>query len=53
MLVLYIVESLFRNYVAQLLGDVWDEAADGQAQWSVIRDSMLQTCNEMLRRGGR
>ena len=39
--------------VAQLLGDVWDERANGQTKWSAIRDSMLQTCNEKLRRGGR
>jgi len=36
--------------VSQLLGDVWDEQADGQTQWSAIRDPMLQTCNEKLRR---
>ena len=37
--------------MSQLLGDVRDEQADGQAQWSAIRDSMMQTCNEKLRRG--
>ena len=33
----------FASHVSQLLGDVWDEQADGQTQWSAIRDSMLQT----------
>ena len=41
----------FARHVSQLLGDVWGEQADGQTQWSAIRDSMLQTCNEKLRRG--
>ena len=33
----------FVSRVTQLLGDVWDGEADGQTQWSVIRDRMLQT----------
>ena len=43
----------FVSHVIQLLEDVWDGEADGQTQWFVIRDCMLQTCNEMLRRDGR
>ena len=43
----------FVSCVTQLLGDVWDGEADGQTQWSVIRDCMLQTCNEMLGSDGR
>ena len=38
----------FVSRVTRLLGDVWDGEADGQTQWSVIRDCMLRTCNEML-----
>ena len=33
---------------ADKMKSVWDKAVDGQTQWSVIRDCMLQTCNEML-----
>ena len=42
---------MWLNYV---LEGVWDEKADGQTQWSEIRDYiyiyiyMLMTCNEML-----
>jgi len=42
-----------RDLFNQFLGDVWDEAIDGQAQWSAIRHSMLQTYNEMLARHGK
>ena len=34
----------FVSRVTRLLRDVWDGEADGQTQWSVIRDCMLQTC---------
>ena len=41
------------GHVIQLLEDVWDGEADGQTQWFVIRDCMLQTWSEMLGRDGR
>ena len=43
----------FVGHVTKLLEGVWDEQVDGQTQWTVIRDCMLQACNEMLGRVGR
>ena len=39
--------------MTNLLDGVWDDDADGQTQWSIIRDCMLQACNELLGRVGR
>ena len=43
----------FVSHVTRHLETVWDKKADGQTQWSVIRDCMSQTCNVMLGRDGR
>jgi len=40
----------FVHHVTQLLKEMWDQKADGHTQWSVIRDSMVQTCNEFRRK---
>ena len=43
----------FVGQVTKLLEGVWVEDVDSQTQWSMIRDCMLQACNEMLGRVGR
>ena len=43
----------FGDHVAQLLEVVWDRQADGETQWSVLRDCMVKTCDDFLERGRR
>ena len=43
----------FADHVAQLLEVVWDQEADGEAQWSVLRDCTVKICNDFLERGRR
>ena len=39
--------------MTQFLKEMWDQEVNGHTQWSVIRDSMVEACNEFLKKGRR